>query len=516
MFDKSHSDSELCRKLMDENRDTFANAGVAHAPNATRRKLLVAEQKQNRQQAGGTRGCHALEYFAGMQYVGITNQHVWFQRLQSYGGKNMHNSGRPFLDEREIPKGINNKQIQPDRECGGTHPYSPEFVFQAKRVMSFMAGTVDMANSKPIDIHPDFLDPAKYWTDRGQFILPSVSQKNNGFFFLANPYVTNIFDAPLPRPIYGGACAGPHLLKLYRECFYDEVMAAGGTNASVSDCFNAMMTQKDQAALDMAKQMSETIISYDSMDATDIERKGLRHYGEVDASNSYIIEPRQTMKNIAQETRRVLSQLIQPWIRQREELRTLEYANIKRKLGRMRKKGLESIEELDEESDEDGEDGDGEVDDVECDYHDDLMKDVRDVEDATTERHCSVIKDLVCLHLSRIEEAFLSKTERENIPQGWIAMFDGLQSELTRMPNKSASIAFAHDVKLMCDDISSFTHINLWIGEFFEKDCFIEGRDRRIMVSAPYTFRTLCPLLTMSIDSYRTSFSCTCSSSTAT
>ena len=29
-----------------------------------------------------------------------------------------------------------------------------------------------------------------------------------------------------------GAAAGSHLLKLYRECFYEQVQAAGGTNAS--------------------------------------------------------------------------------------------------------------------------------------------------------------------------------------------------------------------------------------------------------------------------------------------
>jgi len=524
---------------MDENRDTFANAGVAHAPNVTRRKQLVAEQKQNRQQTGGMLGAHALEYYAGMQYVAITNQQIWFRRLQSYGGRNMHNSGRPFFDEQELPKGINNKQIQPDRERGGTHPFSPEFVFQAKRVMSFMAGTVDLTNSEPLDIHPDFLDPTKYWTDRGEFVLPSASQKNDGFFFLVNPYITNIFDAPLPRPIYGSACAGPHLLKLYSECFYNEVMAAGGTNASASDCFNAMMTQQDQEALDMAKQMSETIISYDSIDATELERKGLSHYGEVDMSNSFIIEPKQTMKKIAQDTRRVLSQLIQPWIKQREELRTMKHNEIKRKLKRMFDKGIKSIDELEEESDdEEQEDDDSNVDDMECNYHDDVMSAVRDVEDATTERHCIVIKDLVCLHLNRIEEAFRSKTEREFIPQGWIAMFDGLESELTRMPNESASVAFAHDIKLQFDDISSFTHINLLIGEFFEHDCFSTLLPHEYAILPPlltplscvrsrgprpkdygkrqYTFKALCPLLTMSIDLHRTSFSCTSSSSTAT
>lgn len=474
VFDKSHSDSELARKLLDENRDTFANAGVAHAPNVTRRKQLVLEQKQNRQQTGGMGGAGQLEYFAGMQYVGIHNEQIWFERLKSYGGYNMHNQGRPFFDEAELPKGTSNKRIQPDLVKGGTHPYSPEYVFQAKRAMSFMAGTIDLNTNKPLDIHEDFLDPSKYWTDSGDFILPSVSLKSDGFFFMVNPYITNIFDASLPRPIYGSACAGPHLLKLYRECFYDEIKAMGGTSALVSDCFNAMMTQQDQAALDMAKQMSETMLSYDSIDATDVERKELRHYGEVDSNNSFIIEPRQTMKKIAQETRRVLSDLIQPWIKTRAELRTLEHAKLKLKKKHMRKHGLSSTDDVEDDQDDgdDGDDGGSDGDHMECDYHDHVMKGVREIEDATTERHCSVIRDLVCLHLSRIEQAFRSKTERDTIPQGWIAMYDGLQAEICKMPNETASIAFAHDVKLQFDDISSFAHVNLWLGEFFEHDCF--------------------------------------------
>ena len=61
--------------------------------------------------------------------------------------------------------------------------------------------------------------------------------------------------------------------------------------------------------------------------------------------------------------------------------------------------------------------------------------------------------------------------------------FDGLQKALASTPNRTASIAFAHDVCLKFDDVSSFAHTNLWIGEFWEKDTFVEGRDRRIMVS---------------------------------
>ena len=124
---------------------------------------------------------------------------------------------------------------------------------------------------------------------------------------------------------------------------------------------------------------------------------------------------------------------------------------------------------------------DVDMDDADGGYYGKYMEKVRDLENATTTRHCEVMRDLICLHLSRIEDAFHSKKERETIPQGYIAMYDGLQKELDGMPNKTASIAFAHDMAMKFYDISSFTHINQWLGEFFEKDCYIEGRDRRIM-----------------------------------
>ena len=483
VFDKKHSDSELCRRLLDENRDTFVNAGVAHAPNVARRKGLVTEQKQARAQMGGISGGSNLEEYAAMQYAGIINEEVWFRRLVSYGGRNMHNEGRPFIDDAALPNGVNNKRISSDPVVGGTHPYSPEYVFNARRAQALRAGLVDLETSELIDVHPDFLNPEGYWTDSGEFMLPFASEKKGGFFFLVNPYVTNIFDVALPRPVYGSACAGPNILSLYRETFYQELEDSGGTNASLLDAFNGMMTQKDPTTQAMEKQMAETILTYDSIDSTEMDRKGLRHYGEVDTKNNFIIEPRQCLKDLQQETRRVLEVLVQPWLKKRERLR----ADLNTKL--QTDPSSSTCRDID--------------------YYDDGMKELRDFESATTKRHFEVMKDLICLHLNRIEDAMQSKIERENIPQGYLAMYDGLQKALSKMPNKTANVAFAHDVALQFDDVSSFAQINLWLGEFWEKDCFsnvlhpnshstypalkyavrflctVEGRDRRIMASAP-------------------------------
>ena len=46
VFDGMHSDSELVRKLIDENLAQWAQSGVAHAPN------IVRSQKLTRERAG--------------------------------------------------------------------------------------------------------------------------------------------------------------------------------------------------------------------------------------------------------------------------------------------------------------------------------------------------------------------------------------------------------------------------------------------------------------------------------
>ncbi len=47
--------------------------------------------------------------------------------------------------------------------------------------------------------------------------------------------------------------------------------------------------------------------------------------------------------------------------------------------------------------------------------------------------------------------------------------FDGLNAELAKTPNNTASVAFAYDSELVADDVSVYAHIHLWLGEFFEK-----------------------------------------------
>lgn len=493
IFDNKHSESELWRKLMDENRETFFSAGTAHNQNATRRKNMVAEQKQNRVVTGGIAGRNNLEYFAGTQYSRIINETVLLETLKSYGGKSMYDDGLPVFEYSELPRGVTTSRMGPSSNgLGGTHPLSPEYMFNARREQAFKAGLIGFESNIPIDVHEDFLDPRCHFNGHtGGFMLTGECANTRGMFFCIDPSVTNIFDVSLPRSIYGAVCAGKHILALFRDENPDMQGVRGGSNASLSDCFNQMMTAKDAEHVAMEKQMAETVLAYDSIDMCDAERKGLAHYGDVEAqTNAYIIEPRQILKEIQLQTRRVQAQLIEPWKQKRNKLATVKNHDLRTS------NGLDS-------------------DMMECDHLDERLEDLHNIENATRQRHCEVVKDLITLHICRIEAAFQSKVDRETVPAGYCAMYDGLKAETSRTVNNTASMAFAFDKYLNADDVSIFAHVHDWLGNFFEHDCFsttlpasnpapshhretnpfwcacaVEGRDRRIMVSTAQHTRT--------------------------
>jgi hypothetical protein len=395
IFHANHSDSGLLRNQMDENQRTFASAGMAHSQNDQRRTHLISQQKQCRALAGSWH--KNLEESCGTQYVRITNETNYQESIKHYGGRNIHGYGAPPIEFDKLPPGVLTKSIAANTEgLGGTHPLSPEYVYNAKRVMAFTAGRQEFDGSN-ISIHPDFLDNTKYFNDAGDFTIPEVSKSMGGFFFVTDPNVTNIFDVALPRSIYGSVCAGRHLLQLFKDEKADPKETQSSSSASLSDRFTNMMTKRDAMVLEMERHVSENVLTFDSLDSSEMERKSMRHYGEKDGENNYLIEPRQIMKEIQTDTRQVQTELIEPWLKKREIVR--EEMNVK----------LRTAE---------GEESDL----MECDEDDPRMEDLQKLDDETQKRHYDVVKDLCHLHINRIESSFQSKLERENIPSGYLAM----------------------------------------------------------------------------------------------
>jgi hypothetical protein len=444
VYHDNHSDSGLERNQMDENQRTFASAGMAHSQNDHRRTHLISQQKQCRALAGSWH--KNLEESCGTQYVRITNETTLLQAIRHYSGCNIHGDGKPPIEFDKLPPGVLTKNIVANTQgLGGTHPLSPEYVFNAKRVMAFTAGQIDF-DGTPLDIHPDFKDPSKYFNEAGDFTIPDVSKSMGGFFFVVDPNVTNIFDVALPRSIYGSVCAGKHILELFKDEMVDPEDKST-SSASLSDMFTNMMTKRDATVLEMERHVSENVLTFDSLDSSEMERKSMRHYGEKDKDNNYLIEPRQILKDIQQETRQVQTELIEPWTKKRSIMR--EQLN-----SEIRTAGGEDCDLMD------------------CDDDDPRMEKLQEMDKETANRLYDVMKDLLHLHVNRIDASFQSKLERETIPSGYLAMADGLASEIAKMPNNTASVAWAFDNEILGDDVSPFAQIWMWIGEFFEKDCF--------------------------------------------
>ena len=98
-----------------------------------------------------------------------------------------------------------------------------------------------------------------------------------------------------------------------------------------------------------------------------------------------------------------------------------------------------------------------------------------------TSKGHAAMKELAILHLSYMERAFTSKADRKSIPAGYKKLWDGFHQELDKMPNRSANIALGLGQEQVARDRTTFGHIWNWLGQFFEDDCFIDGRDWRLM-----------------------------------
>lgn len=483
IFDDEHSDSELVRNVMDESRDTKFASGIAHSQNHSRRRNLVDEHRQHKVMTGKT----SLEDHAGIQYFRISSESQLLNALKNAAGKSIRGPGKPTCDWKALPPGVISSRItkSTDRR-GGQHPLSPEYQHNAKRQAAFNAWLVDFEGGD-CDVHPNFLDSSLHFTDRGEFTLPKEAIDMKAMWLCIDPSVTNVFDLPLPRPMYTKVNAGRPLLRMYKEvCIDGAGQGAPGQGApgerdmaNLLDRFNNFMTGTDSEHIETEKQAREAVCSYDSTTLSDAERENLRHYGEMDHKNAYVIEPRQKLKEIQYQTRHVVAKVVDVWVTQRRKLRDDEFERCQ---AAATTSGAQSMD-LEKTPPGGGSESDAESDDEGTEAHVQWrrghMRSVRRIAEETQARHCQVMRDVIHLHLNRIQAAFESTADRATVPEGYHAMYDYLKATSTSMG--TASVAWHFDNNLVGDDTSAFAQMMLTIGCFFENDCFIEGRDWRIM-----------------------------------
>jgi hypothetical protein len=258
----------------------------------------------------------------------------------------------------------------------------------------------------------------------------------------------------LPHPITGSLKPGPELMQLYKDRFHPE----GRFNVNslkMLSLFNNTMTGQDQWMRTQINALKDTIVNFDTMDTTTEQRmdvkaakraisRGIANYGQMDGE-SHVIEPRQVIKEHAYTTGNVHSKLVAPWVSE------------------MRAKHQAEEEQLRE-----GEHRDTDLEDP----HFELLRGKRNAFQA---RYQKVVKELTILHLAKLERSFNSRMDKESIPAGYRAVWDGLMKELEDMPNRTANVAYGigeNGMQMTDSDRTLFGQLTNWIGVFFEDECF--------------------------------------------
>ena len=479
VFDKTHSTTDLARKLMNESAQEAAHSGAAHCQNSLRKTTAVQHAKQSRGLLGTSLATAHLELVAGMCYRHIPNVSVYKDLLSHYGGKTGDKPGKQPLDltpdptlPNKFPRGMLNAPMLPAEELGCTHPLALEWVFNAKRPEALCAGLVHL-DGTPMDIHPDQIAVTSYFDisapsngdDTHVFTVPGWVGSDQGpdgkgcFYLQTDPFKLNIFDMVLPHSIAGSIKPGPELMHLFKERFAP-ASPLSESSPEMLNLFNNKMTGRDQWIQDQVASMTDTIVGYDTFDCTADERqgavdaqkaakRGIAHYGQMDGED-HVVEPRQVLKEHAFATNNVHDKLVSLWASEKRA----EFASEE---GRIR---LEDDREH-----------------ATTPISDPVFAELREEKEAFEERHQKIMKEVILLHLAKMERSFNSRMDKESIPAGYRAVWDGLQKELDSMPDRTANIAFGGmgvdkagkcGMQLSDSDRTVFGHLQNWMGSFFE------------------------------------------------
>ena len=474
VFDKTHSTSDLARKLMNENADESDHSGAAHCPNNLRKATVVTAAKASRVLVGTSLESAQLELAAGMCYRHIINPAVYKNLLPHYAGQTDKSPGLPPVDLRRLPAGVLNAHLLPADDLGCLHPLSIEWVFNAKRTDGLKAGLVHL-DGTPMDVHPDQINVTSYFnmslppleSDEHTFRVPNwVGSDADGgkgcFFFQTDPFQQNIFDMVLPHSIAGTVKPGRTLLTLYKERCTTEEENLSLDSPALLNRFNNAMTGRDQWMQAQINSMADSIVAFDTFECSAEQRmeaktakkaaaRGIAHYGQMDGE-SHVIEPRQCLKEHAFQTGNIHSKLLAPWAAEKRA----EFADKEVEL-------------------RDANEGEHANTPITSGHFKLLLQEKAEFEE--TYEQC--MKELVQLHLAKMERSFTSKIDKESIPAGYRAVWDGLHEELRDMPNGTANIAFAEDMQLTESDRTVFGTMTNWLGTFFEdgalRDCLVSA-----------------------------------------
>ena len=489
VFDPNHSDSALVSRLITENRRRMRHAGAAHCSNKSRSNKEVQEHNRAIKLVGATSTENvALEYYAGNQYLRVTSPHDLLNLIRAYGGKTDTFAGYLPVDLEALPPGALNHPMKGVPKFGGDSHLAPEWVFNAKRAAALRAGLVEF-DSKPMDVCHEQVTVSEYFDDAGYFKIPEFCRRKSAFWIQTNPNVLHPYDMALPRPIAGIEAPGNELLQLFAEL--KDGLAEGvedwdpERHPGIVNRFKNMCTGVDQTTAKMIREASDTIFSFDATEVSDQERK-VASMAKAGAKTGFVgsfeagaavIEPRQVLKQLGDETSTVVRKLIAPWEKKKREEIAAREKTAKEELAQKLKdaNGDESLENLAKSEDKQ------------------TKKELKKEFEATQVRHVNLKKELFDWGAEKFLRAFTSRYDRDSIPTGYRAAWDGLFEELKDLEDQSACIAVAKNMQLTDSHKSVYAHAMNFMGRFFEHDCFVRAALQSTS-QAPPLFFSCCSL----------------------
>lgn len=467
VFDESHSVSHMIRKVMAESEDENNANKMGHCQNSMRRQNIAHQSVKTRQVAGLSLDTAVLEDHAGGVYRHISTEHDLLGVYKAYANKTEDCEGRCPIDFDGLPHGSLNARIGSDQRFGGSHVLSPEFVLNAQRPAAMAAGLVD-GNGDFLDVNPQQLDPSSYFhrlhdngPESGRFVPPPWLFDSDdslvAFFLQTDPSRLNLFDMAIPTPVSGGAVPGDALLTLYNETYNP---GRPMNRAQVIRGFNRIATSTSSSVNDAIAFMRNTVLDWGSSDASQEEKRkikemrrmcqnGMSAYGasgDGGQMSGIVIQPRECLVEISHLSCKIYSKLIAPFA-----------SNERKRLKELKHKENQS-----------------------CDP--DAIHTAAEEKRAFEERHVVLMDELIEYQLNKIQRAFLSKSDSEAMPPGYNSIWQGLFNELESCQDNSACIAFSLGSPNATTDSTKtvFGRMVQWIGEYYENDLLIEGRDWRL------------------------------------
>ena len=442
-----------------------------------RNKAMAAETSR-RDKAG--KGVDAVidnfEGNVGQQHCHINSIETMAMQLELHAGassKYQHN-GRPFVDDlsAHLNTPAGRAELCGDTRLGygGTHPLAVEYVFNAKRRESLEFGLVDLDGSLS-DVCDAQVNPETYWGHGNGSFRPAALDRPT-FWLCPSIEVTSVFDLPLTRPLQGTVIPGNALTKLFLENEIREKNIREGhperrihpdqlsIDQGVYTRLRSLATDRDEKMRKQDQLLRTNLKSHDIMstvssDVASMEGDLTGSRMNDDGTPTYTIKTTPMTARVAEETDRIFSYVVQPWLTRMETAINLAAEAL-------RKRGNNDTAAPEWES---------------------WWARKREFD----KRYYAVKTDLCEYHLRLEKSCFLSTKDAETLPHGYKMMFKALEKGVAANGD-SASIAFnSHSYagrQMMCNDRQVWGNLQEWFARLFVDDCKIDGRDRRIMANS--------------------------------